>query len=220
MKNPVALLFAHPDDETFLAAALSRKLADEGHPPVLLVATRGDAGMRGSEQAKLLGSGLGAARERELADAARILGIGAVGQLGYPDGKLEEADEKEAVRRAAEFLRTYKPSALVTFPPDGGNGHPDHKAISRIGTRLVKEGHISGLNQLYYVASPALEEQGRTAELTLDSAEQWTAKAAALAAHTSQSDTIARYFGDLSAPPKDWRYERFYLAWEDGQERF
>ncbi|OXM14942.1 PIG-L deacetylase family protein [Paenibacillus herberti] len=218
MNGPVALLLAHPDDETFLAAALIRTLANRGEAPVLLVATRGDAGLRGSQQARLLGSNLGAERERELAEAAAILGIKEVGHLGYPDGCLAEADEDEVIRQVAEYLAVHKPAALVTFPLDGGNGHPDHMAISRIGTRLVKDGHIPGLRQLYYVGSLALHEQGRKEALVLDTALHWDVKAAALAAHRSQADTISRYFGDLSAPPVEWQHERFYLAWEDGKD--
>ncbi|MGN7457114.1 PIG-L family deacetylase [Paenibacillus pasadenensis] len=218
MKTPVALLLAHPDDEAFLAAALCRRLAERGEPAVLLTATRGDAGKRGSELAAALGRRLGEIREQELADAAAILGIREVGHLGYPDGKLAEADEREAVERAAQWLTVRRPSTLVTFPPDGGNGHPDHRAISRIGTRLVRERRVPGLDRLVYIGSETLAQEGRKEALALDTKAVWPAKAAALAAHRSQRDTISAYFGDLSEAPEAWRFERFYLAWEDGRE--
>ncbi|QJC50612.1 PIG-L family deacetylase [Paenibacillus albicereus] len=217
IKTPVALLLAHPDDESFLAAALCRRLAELGEPAVLLTATRGDAGGRGSELAASLGRRLGEIREQELEDAAAILGIREVGHLGYPDGKLGEADEEEAVERAALWLAMRRPATLVTFPPDGGNGHPDHRAISRIGTRLVQERRVAGLERLVYIGSETLAREGRKEALALDTAAVWPAKAAALAAHRSQIDTIATYFGDLSEAPEAWRFERFYLAWEDGK---
>ena len=44
MSQTAAFIYAHPDDETFLSGCLIRQLADQGDNPILLLATRGEAG--------------------------------------------------------------------------------------------------------------------------------------------------------------------------------
>src|SRR5712691_271355 len=47
MTPRLLLIFAHPDDESFVAAGLSRRYADAGAQIALVTATRGEAGSRG-----------------------------------------------------------------------------------------------------------------------------------------------------------------------------
>ena len=47
MPARILLIFAHPDDESFVAAGLARRYADSGAHIALVTATSGDAGSCG-----------------------------------------------------------------------------------------------------------------------------------------------------------------------------
>ncbi|MCZ8512481.1 PIG-L family deacetylase [Paenibacillus filicis] len=212
----IAFVYAHPDDETFLSAALIRELADAGHKPVLLLATKGDAGKKNGAFGHLSNEELAAVREREMDKAAAILGLAATRYLGYPDGQSNKADEAEFIQRIVDFLQRHQPSVVVTFPEDGGNFHPDHMMISKMATAAVLSGRCPSVRKLYYVFSTSLADRGLTASVSIDTESRWPMKAEALRAHESQILAIQRYFGDLEAFPENRRYESFVLAWERG----
>src|SRR5580765_7561909 len=81
MPPRILLVFAHPDDESFVAAGLSRRYADAGAEIALVTATRGEAGSRGDPPLCTVEE-LPAVRESELRAAAAILGIADVQMLG------------------------------------------------------------------------------------------------------------------------------------------
>ncbi|MFC6456758.1 MULTISPECIES: PIG-L deacetylase family protein [Paenibacillus] len=216
MGRTAAFIFAHPDDESFLCACLIKQLAENGENPVLLLATRGDAGKKNGDVAHLTNEELGTLREQEMAAAANIIGISKVEHLGYPDGKLKEVEENEFVGRVVDFIQEHQPQVVVTFPEDGGNFHPDHMTISKIATSAVLSGRCPSVQKLYYIASSTLQESGHHPSITLDTEPYWSMKAEALRAHQSQIYAIQRYFGDLESFPENRRYESFVLAWERG----
>ncbi|MCI3920890.1 PIG-L family deacetylase [Paenibacillus sp. TRM 82003] len=212
----VLFSYAHPDDETFLSAALIRRLADAGDPPALLLATRGDAGNNNGAFAHYSREALGALREAEMRRAADILGVGALHFLGLPDGKLHDADEGAFLQQITNFIRDNRPHTVFTFPPDGGNFHKDHMAISRVTTMAVASGACPSVERLYYVMSDTLASEGRRPTFAIDTEPHWPTKAEALRAHESQILAIERYFGKLDEFPEARRFETFVLAWERG----
>jgi LmbE family N-acetylglucosaminyl deacetylase len=140
--EPLRLLavFAHPDDETLGVGGVLARYAAEGVETHLVTATRGEGGrFRGLKE----GPGhpgrekLAAIREAELNAAASVLGIRSVTMLGYQDGRLDQADPREATSRIADVIRRLRPQVVITFPPDGGYGHPDHIAICQLATAGV-----------------------------------------------------------------------------------
>ncbi|UUZ95798.1 PIG-L family deacetylase [Paenibacillus sp. P25] len=216
MKQTAAFLYAHPDDETFLSACLIRQLADEGHVPVQPLATKGDAGKKNGDFAHLTNEELAAVREREMAQAARILGLRTVEYLGFPDGKLNTVDEQVYLEGIVDFLNRHQPKVVVTFPEDGGNFHPDHMSISKMATAAVLSGRCPSVRKLYYILSDTLTKEGHKPFVTIDTESNWPMKAEALKAHQSQIFAIQRYFGNLEVFPAARRYESFVLAWERG----
>jgi len=221
MGDTVAFVYAHPDDEAFLSAALIRRLADEGHRPVLLLATKGDAGGRNGYAAHLGREELGELRVEEMTRAGELMGIAHIEHLGYPDGLLDTADETEAVSRTVRFLREQRASVVVTFPENGGNGHRDHIAISRIATAAVLSGECASVRKLYFAAAPSGDPEAEgvpSAAVRLDTEPYWPVKAAALAAHRSQRLAVERVFGKLDKFPEDRRYELFVLRRAAGQD--
>ncbi|TDF99770.1 PIG-L deacetylase family protein [Paenibacillus piri] len=212
----VGFIYAHPDDETFLSGCLIRQLADQGEKPVLLLATKGDAGKKNGHAAHFTNEALAALREREMERAAAILGLPVVEHLGHPDGKLNQVEESGFVEQVAAFINKYGLKVVFSFPEDGGNFHPDHIAISRMATAAVTSGKCPTVQKLYYSMSDTLRQQGHIPALSIDTKPQWDIKAEALKAHASQILAIERYFGDLSSCPDNRRTESFALAWERG----
>ena len=185
---------------------------------MLLLASRGDAGQNNGEYRHLNRRELGELREREMAEAARILGLAGVEYLGYPDGKLKEADAEAFVSGVADFINRHRLDTVVTFPEDGGNFHPDHMAVSAAVTKAVTGGRCASVQQLLVVCSETLTANGVRPVLSMDVKPLWEVKAAALRAHRSQIEAIRRYFGDLRECPENRRFESFALRWMNGKD--
>ncbi|MFD0697038.1 PIG-L deacetylase family protein [Paenibacillus sp. GCM10027628] len=215
MATRFGFIYAHPDDETFLSACLIRQLADQGQSPSLLIATRGEAGRLGTERAANKEE-LAALREQEMTEAASILGISVVEFLGWPDGQLGHISFDELVDGVISFIQRHELNVIFSFAEDGGNGHPDHVAISKATTAAVLSGKCPTVKKLYYAASATLRSAGHVPSIRIDTESGWDVKAAALRAHASQHVAIAKYFGDLHTFPEERRYEAFVLGWRDG----
>lgn len=125
----VLMIWAHPDDETYLAGGLSASLTDAGRRVVCVTATRGEAGVSSADA--LLRDRLAVIRTTELEEALRILGVQEHHWLDYPDGGCRGIDAEEAADRIAVVLDEVRPDTVVTFGPDGFTGHPDHQTVSR-----------------------------------------------------------------------------------------
>lgn len=140
---PLRLLavLAHPDDESLGFGGTLARYAAEGVETFLLTATRGEAGRCHGHARGAPGhpgpEALGRLREAELRAAAAILGVRDVTLLDYHDQLLDQADAAEAVALVARHIRRVRPHVVVTFPPDGAYGHPDHIAISQFTTAAI-----------------------------------------------------------------------------------
>ncbi|HJR57830.1 MAG TPA: PIG-L deacetylase family protein [Vicinamibacterales bacterium] len=128
--------FAHPDDESFSGAGTAMKYAAAGARIVLVTATLGQRGKCG-EPPLCSPADLEATRERELREAARVIGFDALHLLGYRDRELAEAPPDEVRRALVSIIRRERPSVVFTFDPNGFNVHPDHVAISRFTSEAI-----------------------------------------------------------------------------------
>ena len=63
--------------------------------------------------------------------AADILGISEVHLLDYQDTRLAEAPIDQIRGELVALIRRHRPHVVITFDPNGMNGHADHVAISR-----------------------------------------------------------------------------------------
>lgn len=145
-------VFAHPDDETAVAPILAR-YAREGVQVYLVTATDGSQGAQNTEVPR--GEELGRARAQELRCATDALGIHPPVLLGFPDGGLgDNAILFRLTARLHEELQRLRPDALITWGPDGGTGHPDHRLVSSVVTQLVRAGAPGVPERLFYASVP------------------------------------------------------------------
>jgi LmbE family N-acetylglucosaminyl deacetylase len=157
----LAVILAHPDDESFPMGGTLAKYAAGGVRVVLVTATLGEVGIAGLDPAATA-----RIRKAELEAAARTLGIAEVHTLGYMDGAVAQVDEAAAVEQIAAWLHKLQPQVVITFGPDGITGHPDHIAIHRLVTqafaRVVGEAHHPPDQpmRLFYLAHSAATAQG------------------------------------------------------------
>jgi len=159
----VAVL-AHPDDEGVAGPVLAR-YAREGVRVHLIVASNGEQGVGANPaflraQAITAGEALSKMRIEEARCSAAALGANPPILLGFPDGKLGDfAGDRSLVYRltdriAAELQRLH-PDAVITWGPDGGTGHPDHRLVSALVTQLVRAGAPGATERLFYMYIPA-----------------------------------------------------------------
>jgi len=185
-------IFAHPDDEAFRCGGALALLAQRGARVWVLCATRGEAGVPG-----LAPQQAGQVRERELRCACRALGIEPPRFLDYRDGALSQVDEEQAVEQIARVVRALRPQVLLTWPPDGVSGHPDHVAVSRWAGEAFRR--TTGPVALYHTVVPRSLAQalGMThlhtvpdeqVTLTVDVGPAWEQKLAAIHCHRTQMD--------------------------------
>jgi len=137
--TPLRLLciLAHPDDESLGLGGILAKYGAEGVETHLVTATRGERGWFGAPEDNPGLGALGRIRERELRDAASVLGIREVILLDYVDGEVDKADQNELLLQLVEQIRRIRPDVVVTFDHNGVYGHPDHIAVTRAATAAI-----------------------------------------------------------------------------------
>jgi LmbE family N-acetylglucosaminyl deacetylase len=161
-KTLVAVL-AHADDEAPVAPILAR-YAREGVRVYIIIASDGSQGFgqQGTiprPEAGPRGDSLATVRAEEARCAAQALGIQPPILFGFPDGKLGDyiGDRSLLFRltqRMAEELERLHPDAILTWGPDGGIGHPDHRIVSNIVTQLSRFGAPGVPERVFYMYLP------------------------------------------------------------------
>ncbi len=119
MSVDVLAIAAHRDDVEQTCGGTLLKLAEQGHGTGILDLTRGEMGTRGTAKD----------REREAAEAARILKVGWRRPLDIPDGRVENTYENRI--KVARVVRETKPRVVIL--PYWKGRHPDHYTCSTLG---------------------------------------------------------------------------------------
>ena len=123
-------IYAHPDDPEVSCAGTLARWADEGAEVHLVICTAGD---KGRQAGGLDADTLVEARASEADAAARVLGVTAHENLGYPDGEVENTIElrEQIVAR----IRALQPDTVVSCDPTAvffGSryiNHHDHRSV-------------------------------------------------------------------------------------------
>src|SRR5450631_2541393 len=140
-------VFAHPDDESTVGPMLAHYAAKAD--VYLAIATNGDKGVQKFAGIPA-GPPLAEARAKEAACACEKLGIKPPILLGFPDGELGTRSILNKLAPELEkLIRDTRPDAIVTWGPDGGYGHPDHRLVSDAVTQVIQS--LPPGVKLYYV---------------------------------------------------------------------
>jgi LmbE family N-acetylglucosaminyl deacetylase len=158
-------IWAHPDDETYLAGGLMAAARAQGQRVVCVTASAGEHGT--DDPTVWPPERLGRVRAWEAAAAMAVLGVGEHHIVGLPDGAL--ADESEAgIAMAGALIDEVDPDTILTFGPDGITFHPDHIAVHEwVTTAWRRRGHRARL--LYATTTTDFVERFR------DDFEEWGA---------------------------------------------
>jgi len=115
----ILAIAAHRDDVEQTCGGTLLKMSQAGYRTGILDLTRGEKGTRGSAED----------REREAAEAARILQTSWRGALDIPDGRVENTWENKL--KVARVLREQRPRVVIL--PYWKGRHPDHYTASTLG---------------------------------------------------------------------------------------
>ena len=208
----IVTVWAHPDDETYVAGGLmaiarhlgqSRHLCDRNRRRLRFRPTpSGDAG-RGPAPRRARSRARPARRDgpRPLRSARRRL--------------RRRSTTRPASALVADVLDSRRPDTVITFGPDGLTGHPDHRAVSRWTSLAVRSvcpdarllcptltpdmaDADRDINDRFDVYAPGLPATHEPSELALDLTLQgaWLdLKIAALHAHASQTAALIEAIG-------------------------
>ncbi|GAB3139179.1 mycothiol conjugate amidase Mca [Amycolatopsis stemonae] len=127
---------AHPDDESSKGAATLARYAAEGVDVLVATCTGGERGdiLNPALDTPETLADLPAIRRREMAAAARILGVRQL-FLGMadsgmseplPEGSFATLPLSEAAAPLVALIREFRPHVVITYDETGGYPHPDH----------------------------------------------------------------------------------------------
>ena len=198
---------AHPDDVEVGAGGVLIKLHDQGYRTGIIILTRGEMGTGGTPEL----------REKEIVDAAGIMGADILATLDLGDTRLVDMPDHRLI--LAELLQEHRPRMLLAPYWTGGHGkragHPDHLAAGQIAMNAVNyaslvkaptNSEVHRVPALYHFFLPP----GVMPTFVVDITDQYDRWLKALKAHASQFqnpkkpkdyiwtlETLARYYGAL-----------------------
>lgn len=209
LPEPVSVLAfgPHPDDVELCAGGLMLKLAAAGHRLVVVDATRGEAGSRGTPET----------RARETAAASAMLGLAARENLGLPDTKVEATPAATALFVAA--IRRWRPRLILS--PCRDDRHPDHVAVAQLVARayyLATIAKADGGGLPPHRPDALLEYYGHlepTPSFVVDVSEVWEKRWELACCYASQLglDGAAGPVTNISHPEFRRRFEARFAYW-------
>jgi bacillithiol biosynthesis deacetylase BshB1 len=133
----VLAIAAHRDDVEQTCGGTLLRMAARGLRTAILDLTKGESGTRGTAED----------REREAAEAARLLGVSWRQALDLPDGAIENTLENR--RKIVRVLREIRPRVVIL--PYWQARHPDHAIVATLGYEAC---FLSGLAKIEAGAPP------------------------------------------------------------------
>ena len=182
----VAVVIAHPDDESFGLGAVIDAFVRAGARVQVVCLSEGEASTLGEAAADLA-----SVRTAEFQEAAHLLGVDRAVLLGFPDGRLAEVSVGGLLAGVEESVEPA--DGVLAFDSSGVTGHPDHIRATEVAVTLARRWGcgVLGWALPYKVARELLRETGVEyaghrdidIELTVDREVQRKA----IAAHRSQA---------------------------------
>jgi LmbE family N-acetylglucosaminyl deacetylase len=145
-------VWAHPDDETYLAAGLMAGAVRAGCRVVCITATRGEGGSM--DEQRWPTASLGAVREAELLRGLAILGVFEHHFLDLPDIDMDSPLPGEGAEKVRRIMRDVRPDTVLTFGPDGMTDHAAHKSVCAWATEALRSTAKPGARLFYATYTP------------------------------------------------------------------
>lgn len=124
---------AHPDDEAVAAGGTIRLLANKGEEIVVVLATKGEAGLPAQAGEGQID------RLKEFERSCGILGVAKTEVLNYRDGKINNQQVwGKLTLDFIDLIEKYRPQAVITFDHSGWYFHLDHVGVSIAALRAVQ----------------------------------------------------------------------------------
>ncbi|MCB0633480.1 MAG: PIG-L deacetylase family protein [Saprospiraceae bacterium] len=158
-KKVLMAIFAHPDDESTIAPILAR-YAREGVKVYVVIATDGRLGVNDFSGLEA-GDGLVAIRKEEMKCAADALGVELI-HLNYQD-QFRAAEGYDGhiphirafLKEIYELVEKIQPDVLITWGPDGGSNHMDHRLAGATATQVFLGRDWEKPSSLYFYGTPS-----------------------------------------------------------------
>ena len=131
LKLDILVLPVHPDDAELGCAGTILKEIALGKKVGIVDLTRGELGTRGTAEI----------RDKEAANAAKIMGLAVRDNLAIADGFFENT--KEYQLKVIEAIRKYQPEIIITNAYH--DRHPDHGRASDL---VYTSAFLSGLRKI------------------------------------------------------------------------
>lgn len=226
-------VWAHPDDETYLAAGLMARAIRNGSRVVCVTATRGEGGSVDHE--RWPPEKMAEVRTAEMERSMAILGVREHVWLDLPDIDMDTALPEEGYERVRDITAEVRPDTILTFGPDGMTDHAAHKDVSRWAAQALREVGKPGSKVHYATVTPEWAEEflpiwepfnvfrpgtppiTPREELSIEyrlPEDILELKVAAINAHVSQIETILEAVGE-----EVWWREMSYEAFRLGEEK-
>ena len=207
----VLVVTPHPDDAEFWCAGTIARWVGQGATVRYVLCTDGG---KGTNDPDVTAEELGAVREQEQLDAARVLGVSDVVMLHHPDGELEDTTDfrKEIVRQ----IRLLRPDVVICPEPYRRNlaWHRDHRITGQVTLDAIFPAARDHLNFVELWRDEGLEPHKTAmvlfwgtegADTYVDISDSFDTKVKAVMAHKSQmrNRSLAEVRGFVSERARD-----------------
>lgn len=227
------LIVPHPDDEVFGCGGMFVRMAAHAKKVATLTLTRGGAGrtLGLCQQADLPG-----VREQELRGSLAALGVQEVHIWDYPDfvpdgdrameyrEGLRVVPEEELLTKMVVLIEKLQPQIVLTFAPNGSNGHPDHVATHQLTLKALELSSHKPAKLYYFAGEKAYDGEARAGFLTprdivskhlfpthfVHLGTEIEAKLRAMGHHKTQALSVLNF---MQFAPRRLHVESFYQAY-------
>ncbi|WP_105993405.1 bacillithiol biosynthesis deacetylase BshB2 [Staphylococcus simulans] len=199
-EQQVLVIFPHPDDETFSSAGTLARYIDNGVPVTYACLTLGQMARNLGNPPFATRESLPDVRERELEEAARVIGIKDLRKMGYRDKTVEFEPYDKIDGMVESLIDELHPSVIISFYP-GYAVHPDHEATAEAVVRTVRRMPKAQRPRLQLVAfsNDAIDELGEP-DIVNDISDYREVKLDAFKAHASQSGPFLQQLAEPQVP--------------------
>lgn len=152
----ILYVFPHPDDESFGPGPAISAQVRAGHQVHLLTLTRGGATSQRFRYNYTVEQ-MSQAREREMQEVARVLGLASLQVLDFTDSGLKEENPIALEQAIEHHIDRVQPEVLVTYAVHGISGFQDHLVSHAVVKRVycgLREGQRSPVRRLALFTLP------------------------------------------------------------------